>query len=364
LDSVGAAYGIFKPRNILFSEHGKKTYKYGEDYVKFRVSKRVNGRNTSTEKIYMLMPGLVSMLAASRTHESKQFIRWVCTTIFTVAIGTDDQKLRLFSDSMDVSLAHAHRVLGKCPRVMQGIYYLRISEGLEPLVKDKKIGKLIREAIDDGTVKESDHFIKLGMSKKYDDTEVRRSAHLGLSRRFAEHERGFAKILGTDPKVISFGDILDKQTSSAEKEALDTAREYCRDFSFPGHDEWFILPARKATDFKTAIDNIIREHEITYSDLMTDVEACNKTITDLKASLELVVTKQEAVVSAHEKDMKKLKKIHEIELRSKDELLKSKDEMIDILKASLATQLSGSRKARTEEYEEEEPRRRRKMSRR
>lgn len=373
LESIGKAYGISMPRTVIYSKHGRQTYKYGEDYVKFRVSKRVNGKNTSTEKIYMLMPGLINMLAAAQTAESKHFIKWICVTIFTVAMGTDNQKLRLLADSMDVSLANAHKVLGKCPRVMQGIYYLRIADRLETLINDKKIGDLIRKAIKNGTVDKSDHFIKVGMSKKYDETEIRQTSQLGLARRFAEHEQGFSKITGTDPKVISFGDVLDKQIASAEKAALDTAREYCRDFAFPKHDEWFALPAEKAADFKAAIDNIIREHEITYDDLLMDVEKRDKTIAELQASMKLALSEHQSEVKLHTKEIEKLNKVHEVELRARDDMLKTKDselktkdEMIELLKGMLAGGVSQAKKSKPVSLpdEEPEPRRRPKKSRR
>ena len=164
----------------------EKHYKY------FIVENRINNsKNIDKKVLYLTYLGMLKVLFSSRSGNAETFQEWVTETLFTVHLGTDENKYELVKSMFGGASIHAIKEAFK------------VSSGKTPCVYLFVVGSAKR-LIDSNKYSDDHLLLKYGYT---DD----------LPRRSAEHERNYRKIFNIDHiELICFSVIDPKYTTDAE----------------------------------------------------------------------------------------------------------------------------------------------------
>lgn len=223
---VSKAFDMPKLQDIVLdSRYG---YEVKKDYEKFICKNPVNhgicakGR----ERLFLTYEGLLRVLFVSRNGKTSKFIKWATETLFTVQMGTTEQKDKLVANIKGVSYDCVQQFFSASATTFPCIYLVSFNS-VKHLRKAMKIPK---EYTDDSMV------FKLGLTK---DFETRKNGHKQEYKELADY---------TDLKLVKFSYIDPRWLFEAET----TLKETCADYTFKWkskcgkiHDEIIIVPKKE-----------------------------------------------------------------------------------------------------------------------
>jgi hypothetical protein len=189
---VAKEFGINKLCSNVQSD--KNDYSVNIDYVYFiRTLDYSSGRRTQKKRLFMTYEGMIKILYSSRSPKARTFRTWATETLFTVQMGTQEQKEDLVSGVLGIPAKSLKQVLSTSVKSVPCIYRFALGK-----CKDlKKIMKISKEVPDDYVI------IKYG----YTDNLVRRTN---------EHIKTYNKIKGVKLELINYAYIDPKYLSQAE----------------------------------------------------------------------------------------------------------------------------------------------------
>ena len=192
-------------RNILCF----KAYERGLHYTTFKrettlhsmESKNTNKPSKTT--LYLTYRGLVRVLFVSRNKHVDKFQDWAEEKLFTIQMGTREQKVKLGAEILNTSPRTLKAVLDKHAANFPSIYLMSLGKVREL----REIFGIPSDKLDDSTV------YKFGFTED-------------LSRRVIELENQYSKIKGVTISMGTFHVVDTKYTSEAENKV----RELCGAF--------------------------------------------------------------------------------------------------------------------------------------
>jgi len=177
-------------------------YEYGLHYKAF---KRVpSGESNKQEMtLYLTYKGLLRVLFVSRNKNVDKFQDWAEEKLFTIQMGTRDQKVKLGAEVLNTSPRTLKAIFDKHASTFPSIYLVSLGK-----VRDlRETFGIPADKPDDSTV------YKFGFSED-------------LSRRVMELESDYSKLPGVTMQIATFQIIDVKYTSEAESEVRDTCSAF------------------------------------------------------------------------------------------------------------------------------------------
>ena len=306
----------FDMPNISTTISHERGYEKGKDYETFiRIpllneqlnpnKPNINGQNNpNTRKLYLTYNGLMRLLYVSRNKNPEHFQKWANEKLFTIQMGTEQQKERLGTNLLQINRESFQAVFKKHANKFPSIYLLALGT----------IGELretfnISEEIDDKMI-----VYKYGFT---DD----------LQRRIKEHQDDYGKLPNVNISVAVFHIIDTKYTSDAE----DDLRQF-----FKNMNKTLEIERRKELVFLNAkeLETVKKEFKHIGNDYAGNTQELQKQIQDLNIKIE----KQDLQHKLEKQDLqhkiKDMQNIHEIELLKKEMIIqqqKAKLEYNDLL---------------------------------
>ena len=191
------AYGfeIFNLSETLLdkrNEYNNKHYKY------FNCKKPVNNRNKTNKDIikktlFLTYEGILRVLFVSRNKKTSNFISWATNTLFTIQMGSKEDKQKLFDKVLGNNIESSRNAIKCNTNKLSCIYLLTLG-----YVKDIKQN--------------------MNISDKYSDTDIvcKYGFTDDLERRLKEHQINFNKIKNIDIKLKYYTYIDHNELSKAE----------------------------------------------------------------------------------------------------------------------------------------------------
>ena len=183
---------------------GMKNTKYIEnvDYKYFNCEKLNNvGKNTGKNKVkkelYLTYEGILRVLFVSRCGNAKNFINWATKTLFTIQLGTQQQKKKLSSDMLGIPIDDFNTIMLKpnTKTSIASIYFITLGKA-----KDVRTSMNLDDSILDDDI--------ISIYGRTDD----------LKRRLLEHKNKYKNIDGAN-LLLKYYSFIDKtQLSKAEKD--------------------------------------------------------------------------------------------------------------------------------------------------
>jgi len=205
-------------------------YERGVHYKPFkRVPSGDTNKQSNTLSLYLTYRGLVRVLFVSRNKNVDKFQDWAEEKLFTIQMGTREQKVKLGAEILNTSPRTLKAVLDKHAATFPSIYLMSLGK-----VRDlRETFGISSEKPDDSTV------YKFGFTED-------------LSRRVIELENQYSKMKGVTMMLGTFYFVDPKYTSEAENKV----RELCGAFevrinkTVQGFNELVVLDDKQFTIVK------------------------------------------------------------------------------------------------------------------
>jgi len=278
LRDVAAGFGLDKLHSVV-TDKKRNGYIKNRHYKYFYTAKTNNDGNGKIKKLYLTYIGLLRVLFASRGAAVDKFVDWASKTLFTSRMGSSDQKKKLASNLLGVSIEAVKQVFNKTVNKLPCIYLLSIG-----CVKD------LRKTLNIG-----DKYNDKDYVYKYGRTE-------DLERRIKEHERTYGKLQGSQLELIINGFIDPQYVAEAETKLKHIFWEMNLSYDHAKHKELAIIPAKKMDMIKEQYDLISQAYMGHISTLMSKLKDKNAEIDLLKERHKNELLMMEKALLTKEKD--------------------------------------------------------------
>lgn len=229
VNDVSVGFGLSNLDKTLMNK--ERGYTRNVDYkVMFNRSEVINDYHTTIKKcLFLTYEGMLHVLFASRNKNATLFRKWATNKLFTIQMGTRDQKVKLGAEVLNTSPRTLKAIFDKHASTFPSIYLMTLGK-----VRDvRETFGIPADKPDDSTV------YKFGFSED-------------LARRVVELESEYSKLPGVTMHIATFQIIDAKYTSEAENEVRDTcsAFEVRVKKTTQGFNELIVLDDKQFTNLK------------------------------------------------------------------------------------------------------------------
>jgi hypothetical protein len=219
------------------------SYKIGIDFKYFLCKKDKNLENKTSKKIkvikkmFLTYEGMLRVLFVSRNDKTKPFIKWATETLFTVQMGTQNQKQKLSSKLLGTNAEVIKEVFNTHASTVPCVYLFTLG-----LVKDLRKSMKICDSYDDTSI-----------VCKYGRTD-------SIKRRTSEHMKTYGKIKHTDLKLKHYSYIDLQYMAEAESDIKQFVNDMDLSFKYENQEELLILPQKLMTQIKNQYELISKKY--------------------------------------------------------------------------------------------------------
>jgi len=266
------------------------TYEIIKHYKKFyRPTPNSDGckdkESNNPERIYLTYFGLVKMLITTKNNIAESFQKWALQTLFTVQMGSQEEKTTLASKLLGCDINSVKSFLQSGVQDYSVLYLICI-----------------------GKVKDLSSQIE-GLNDKHPDEYVFKYGYTSdLSQRIQTHKRNFEKLKNTKLSLISHIPIDEKYLSEAEVELKQTFQSFDYIIDNPIYNELVCFNENKLPLFKKLFKTICDKY----------AGNCKK----IQDELERQQIRHQADIRELELKLKHEQELKNMEKQSKDELTK------------------------------------------
>jgi len=269
--------------------------------VHYSIFSAVDGGSVSANKgktLFITYKGMLKILFCSRTGRANKFVEWATETLFTIQMGTKEQKEELAAGIIGIPAKSLREVLKSSASSTPCIYRFALGTAKQL----RKIMNLPDNIPDDYII------IKYGYT---DD----------LLRRTSEHIKTYEKIADTNIELMEYVYIDPKFLSQAEVKI----KEFFNDIEIPINYESFVeLVAINPKHEKM----IKQQFKYLHTEFSGSIRELVEKIEKLKTEHHMALTNKDAEIIAERHMCELLKTKHQMALMDKDaELLKTKHQM-------------------------------------
>jgi hypothetical protein len=270
----------FKMDNLLTTIIDKRKDGYIENkHYKYFNYKKVatdqNKTNKIKKELFLTYEGILRVLFASHSPNVKPFIKWATETLFTIQMGTVEQKEDLVGSILGVNAKVIKEVFNADRNTLPCVYLFTLNT-----VKELRSSMNIDTKYDDNAI-----VAKFGFTKD-------------LTRRTGEHVNKYSKIQNVNLKLKYYSYVDPQYMSNAETDINDIMMAFKIKLDYYTEDELVIIP-------KELIKIVERHYELIGKNYMGHI---SELITKIK-ELEIKYERQSIT---HEIELEKVK--HQSEL--------------------------------------------------
>lgn len=245
--------------HVLVNEGG---YKRGIDYMTFNrytnnVSKNTN--KPSNPALYLTYEGLLHVFFTSRGKNASLFKKWATHIIFTIQMGSKEQKVKLGTDLCNIPLKTYKAIFESHTSNFPSIYLLSLGK-----VRNLRATFGISDTIPDDSV-----VYKYGFTRDF-------------ARRIGEHQQAYSKLPGVTVDVKWFQNIDIKYLSEAENEVEEECSAYGTRLHVPDYKELIALNDRQFEHMQKSYRRIGKEYAGATAELNEKIEELRAQIKDMQ----------------------------------------------------------------------------------
>jgi len=238
---------------------------------------------------------MIKILYSSHSTKAKTFRTWVTDTLFTVQMGTTEQKEDLVSGIIGIPAKSLRQVLSTSSTNVPCIY--RFSLGT---CKDlRKIMKISNDIPDDHII------VKYG----YTDNLVRRTA---------EHIKTYNAIKNVNLKLVNYAYVDPKYLSQAEKDIKDYLSIIEKPIIYEKFAELVAVNPKQEKQINTQFKYIAQQYSGCVKDLVNTIEVLKQEIIAEKLKTDNMNNMHLLELKNKNKDIENMEKYHRLELQNKN----------------------------------------------
>lgn len=287
---------VFDMKSLIKNIDDKKSwFNINEDYKYFYCKniRKISEKNKNKKTLFLTYSGVLRVLFASHSQIAKRFVKWATEKLFTIQMGTKEDKQKLAKDLMGVPIEISNQFLNNSSSKISCIYLLTLGT-----VKSLRQSMNIDEKYPD------DHVVnKFGYT---DDLKSRQSQHMTT----------YGKIKGCELKTKYFVYVDSAELKKAEKTIKHFVKDEEWGLKYESNKELFVVSTK---DMKRVIDKydiISHKFKGNCSELIN-----LRNIEDEKHKCEVALLKEQHMIEL-------LKVKHEVEKEQyENKLLLEKDKL-------------------------------------
>jgi len=282
-------------QNDIIKNH--TNYKNNIDY-KYYICKKKDtilnktSKTTIKKELFLTYEGMLRVLFVSRSGKTTHFIKWATEKLFTIQMGTLEQKNKLVSQIKGVSYETIQELFSINARTLPCVYLTAFNT-----VKElRTIMNIDNKFHDDSIV------YKFGLTKSF---ESRKNGHK------SEYKK-LENII--DMKLVYFTYIDPLYISQAELEIKNLLNDYKLYPEWDNHEELIIIPNNLLKIIKTIYENIGMKYSGHTQEFNRKIEDLNKTILEYDHKINILLKDLDNEKIINNKD----KELFEAKLNNKD----------------------------------------------
>ena len=244
-------------------------YKHFTRPVPDGVGKSKDTTKKPVKALFLTYTGLLRVLFVSRNKNAEKFSRWAITKLFTIQMGTKEDKDVLGAKILNVNLECFKSVFRNYPRSFSAIYLLKLGR-VEDLVETFQISE---------TIDKNSFVYKFGFSRD-------------LKQRVTDHEGDYGKLKNVNIEVELFHYIDVSLLSDAEGELRSIFEGYemrlnvPRINDSPGRNELVVLNKKQFERVKKDYANTGKTYAGASEEMQEQVRQLKQQIQDLMSEME------------------------------------------------------------------------------
>ncbi len=292
--------------NKVLTDNDRDAYNEKVHYKYFTVKKVSNcSKNSSkiVKELYLTYEGMIRLLYVSKSKKAHEFRKWSTEKLFTIQMGTKEQKEELANKLMGISSKHVKELLKTHSGTVSCVYLYTLGN-----VKDLRNNFNIPEKHSD-----TDIICKFGRTED-------------LSRRNGEHDNDYGKMSNVSLRLKIYSYIDNKYTTQAENDIKNFVLFNDYKFNYQNRDELIIIPSDKMDQIKNEFDKIRKVYSGEYKDVINDIEKHK----DVIKLLEKEINNLQNEISNLHKEIEYLKKINDKDNELKDFKIKYFEKLLSI----------------------------------
>ena len=259
---VSVAFGMDGLNKTLLNKD--RGYVYNDDYKRFnREITFINDEHKTTNKkkqcrLYLTYHGFLRVLFVSRNDNVKNFQDWAEEKLFTIQMGSKEEKTKLGTEILNIPMKAYKAVFESHADKLPSMYLF-------------KLGKVcdLRETFHmDDSISDSSCVYKFGCT---DD----------LTRRFGETVNKYNKLQNVKTELVIFRMVDTKHTFDAENDIREQCKAYGKNLNVAGYNELIVLSDKEFEYIKKSYRRIGNEYAGATAELQKQVLDLEKKIEDL-----------------------------------------------------------------------------------
>jgi len=296
VNDVANGFGISALQNTIIDKNS--SYNINEHYKWFGINTRNKVKNLIevNKRMYLTYGGLLQVLYTSRTKSAKKFTTWATKILFTMQMGTIEQKKELASIELGIPIRYSNGTFGESFKSKSSIYLLTL-----------------------GYAKDLRNTFKI--DPKYHDKMV-----LGkfgytndLKRRIDEHNRDYGTMPNVFLRLLIYKYVDDDKLSNAEAELKRYMRESNRSFEYENRIELIIFDKSDLSGITSQYEYISISYQSKMSKVNEIIKDKDHEIALLKA--EILLIKEQYINKAKDSEIALINAQHENKTKNLELLL-------------------------------------------
>lgn len=238
---VEKAFEMKNLQNNIIKDH--TSYKCKIDYVfficekKYDVLKNTNKKTTIEKELFLTYQGMLHVLFASHSGRANNFVKWATKTLFTVQMGTTEQKNKLVAKMLGTSVENIIEVFNTHTNKLPVLYFFTLG-----YVKDLRTSMNINTNYKDNMI--------VAIYGRTDD----------IVRRTKEHNAYYKKIRGINLR-LKYESFVDPQfLSEAETEISEYVDDLKCRFLYEKENEMIIVDEKQLKRFESQYEYVSKKY--------------------------------------------------------------------------------------------------------
>jgi hypothetical protein len=305
---VGKEFGMEYLDETLGKEHTsymkdidyKFFYCNKKNFVLNKSNKKSNVNTTIKKELFLTYRGLLRVLFVSQNNKTDDFIKWATETLFTIQMGTTQQKEELVGTVLGVSARVIKEVFNTATNTLPCVYLFTLNT-----VKNLRSSmKLDAQYNDDSIV------CKYGFTKD-------------LSRRTGEHIDTYKKIDNIELKLKYYSYIDPQYISKGESDIRLFMNALNINLNYENMEELVVIPKELITLVQKQYEMIGRNYMGHISELVTKIKELEDMYEkqQLNHTIEMQKVEHNNIILQNKLEMQKEKHEHEL-LKNEVEIMK------------------------------------------
>ena len=217
-----------------------------------------DGSKPCKTTLYLTYRGMLRVLFGSHNKHVDKFHDWAEEKLFTIQMGSKEQKVKLGTDLCNIPLKTYKAIFESHTSNFPSIYLLSLGK-----VRDLCATFGISDTIPDDSV-----VYKYGFTRDF-------------ARRIGEHQQAYSKLPGVTVDVKWFQNIDIKYLSDAENEVEEECSAYGTRLQVPDHKELIVLNDRQFDHMQKTYRRIGKEYAGATAELNEKIEELRAQIKDM-----------------------------------------------------------------------------------